>query len=233
MPWSKQIVCLANSRKMSGRCIAGREWSEERGPGNWIRPVSARVDQEVSEYERQYEDGSDPRALDIVHVPVIEPKPSCWQPENWLLDPEFYWQKVGTYSQFDLSTLVDPIEPLWADGFSTYAGENDKVPLDATPRVSGSLRLIYIERLTLNVFSPGEAFGSAKRRVQAKFSHAGVNYALWVTDPIYEEEYLAKLDGVYEIHHCYLTVSLGDPYQDTCYKLVAAIIELDRPRKTN
>lgn len=228
MPYRKQIVCLANSRKLLGRCIAGREWSEERGPGNWIRPVSERDGQEVSEYERQYEDGSDPRVLDILHVPIIEPRPSCRQPENWLLDPQSYWRKVGTYSQFDLSALLDPIEPLWTNGWSTYEGKNDKIPMDAMSRVSDSLRLIHIERLILQVFSPGEAFGNAKRRVQAKFSHAGVNYALWVTDPIYEEEYLAKLNGFYEIHDCYLTISLGEPYQDACYKLVAAVIERDR-----
>ena len=228
MPYRKQIVCLANSRKLFGRCIAGREWSEERGPGNWIRPVSERDGQEVSEYERQYEDGSDPRVLDILHVPIIEPRPICRQPENWLLDPQSYWRKVGTYSQFDLSALVDPIEPLWTNGWSTYEGKNDKIPMDAMPRVSDSLRLIHIERLILHVFSPGEAFGNAKRRVQAKFSHAGIDYTLWVTDPIYEEEYLAKLNGFYEIQDCYLTISLGEPYQDACYKLVAAIIERDR-----
>lgn len=228
MPYRKQIVCLANSRKLFGRCIAGREWSEERGPGNWIRPVSERDGQEVSEYERQYEDGSDPRVLDILHVPIIEPRPSCRQPENWLLDPQSYWRKVGTYSQFDLSALVDPIEPLWTNGWSTYEGKNDKIPMDAMPRVSDSLRLIHIERLILHVCSPGEAFGNAKRRVQAKFSHAGIDYTLWVTDPIYEEEYLAKLNGFYEIQDCYLTISLGEPYQDACYKLVAAIIERDR-----
>ena len=228
MPYRKQIVCLANSRKLSGRCIAGREWSEERGPGNWIRPVSERDGQEVSEYERQYEDGSDPRVLDILHVPIIEPRPSCRQPENWLLDPQSYWRKVGTYSQFDLSALVDPIEPLWTNGWSTYEGKNDKIPMDAMPGVSDSLRLIHIERLILHVFSPGEAFGKTKRRVQAKFSHAGIDYTLWVTDPIYEEEYLAKLNGFYEIQDCYLTISLGEPYQDACYKLVAAIIERDR-----
>ena len=228
MPYRKQIVCLANSRKLFGRCIAGREWSEERGPGNWIRPVSERDGQEVSEYERQYEDGSDPRVLDILHVPIIEPRPSCRQPENWLLDPQSYWRKVGTYSQFDLSALVDPIEPLWTNGWSTYEGKNDKIPMDAMPRMSDSLRLIHIERLILHVFSPGEAFGNVKRRVQAKFSHAGIDYMLWVTDPIYEEEYLAKLNGFYEIQDCYLTISLGEPYQDACYKLVAAIIERDR-----
>ena len=227
MPYRKQIVCLANSRKLFGRCIAGREWSEERGPGNWIRPVSERDGQEVSEYERQYEDGSDPRVLDILHVPIIEPRPSCRQPENWLLDPQSYWRKVGTYSQFDLSALVDPIEPLWTNGWSTYEGKNDKIPMDAMPRMSDSLRLIHIERLILHVFRPGEAFGNDKRRVQAKFSHAGIDYTLWVTDPIYEEEYLAKLNGFYEIQDCYLTISLGEPYQDACYKLVAAIIERD------
>ncbi|MGH7707024.1 MAG: dual OB domain-containing protein, partial [Vulcanimicrobiaceae bacterium] len=35
----KRIVCLANSRKLQGRCVAGREL-QKNGPGAWIRPVS-------------------------------------------------------------------------------------------------------------------------------------------------------------------------------------------------
>jgi len=44
----KRLVCLANSRKLSGRCVAGRELSGGR-PIGWVRPVSARENEEVSE----------------------------------------------------------------------------------------------------------------------------------------------------------------------------------------
>ena len=223
----KRVVCLANSRKLTGRCIAGREIGRGK-PGAWIRPVSARASREVSEYERQYRDGSDPLVLDIISIPVLKPLPEKWQTENWLLDDEFYWRKEGTWPRFDLSDLLDPVTPLWINGFHTYHGHNDKIPDESMRDVSGSLRLIHARRTRLAVFSPGEAFGNRKRRVQAHFSHAGTDYALWVTDPKYERRYLAKLDGTYDIGDCYLTISLGEPYQGACYKLVAAIIECDR-----
>ena len=68
------------------------------------------------------------------------------------------------------------------------------------------------------MFAPGEAFGNSKRRVQGRFSHAGIHYALWVTDPVRERAHLEKLDGFYEIGECYLTISLGEEYRDFCYK---------------
>ena len=224
----KRIVCLANSRKLSGRCVAGRELAGGKAAGPWIRPVSVRPGQEVSEYERQYEDGTDPQVLDIVSVPVLAPKPDEWQTENWTLDAERYWKKLGRFSWFDLPCLLDPPEPLWIDGHSTYNGTNDKVPRDLLDSVSSSLRLVHMERLHLRVFAPGEAFGNSKRRVQARFSHAGSEYRIWVTDPVYERKYLSKLDGDYEIGECYLTVNLGEPYGGSCYKLAAAVIEEGR-----
>ena len=228
MPASKQIVCLANARKLAHRCIAGREWSADGGAGNWIRPVSARSGRDVSEYERQYEDGSDPRVLDIINVPVIEPKPEGPQAENWLLDPDLYWCKEGAYSWFDLPALVDPIEPLWVDGHNTYQGISDRVPLAALQAVSSSLRLIHLDQLELEVFAPGEAFGNSKRRVQGRFIHAQKRYALWVTDPMYERTYLAKLDGSYKIGECCLTISLGEEYEGFYHKLIVAVIECGR-----
>ncbi len=220
----KQIICLANSRKLRGRCIAGREWSEEQGAGSWIRPVSARANQGVSEYERQYKDGSDPRVLDIINIPVLEPQPKGYQTENWLLDPNCYWEKTGTLSPRELPELVDPIAALWIDGQSTYHGQNNKILLESADRVADSLRLIHVKRMNLAVFKHGEAFGNPKRRVQGQFTHADTEYKLQVTDPTYERAYLAKPDGSYNIGECYLTISLGEPFKGTCYKLIAAII---------
>ena len=110
----KRLVCLANSRKLSGRCIAGKEISNRRVAG-WVRPVSARVHEEVSEYERQYEDGSDPRVMDIMDVPLLDPRPKAYQQENWLLDSEQYWVKAGCTGWDKLERLADPVEPLWTN----------------------------------------------------------------------------------------------------------------------
>lgn len=224
MPTVKRIVCLANSRKLNGRCIAGKELSGDR-PVGWIRPVSAREHEEVSEYERQYEDGSDPRVLDLMDVPLLDPRPKGYQQENWLLNPEEYWLKAGRATWNDLPSLADPVAPLWIDGHSTYNGMNDKIPLSLADTLDHSLRLIRVERLMLSVFKPGEAFGNLKRRVQGGFQHAGTRYRLWITDPGYERAYLAKPDGDYQIGESFLTISLGEPYNDACYKLIAAIIE--------
>lgn len=47
---------------------------------------------------------------------------------------------------------------------------------------------------------------------------------MWVTDPAYERTYLKKEDGCYELDKSFLTVSLGEPFQDYCYKLIATVI---------
>jgi hypothetical protein len=219
----KRIVCLANSRKLNGRCIAGKEFMQGRG-GAWIRPVSTREHEEVSEYERQYEDGSDPRVLDILDVPLLRPQPRDFQQENWLLDPDQYWKKIGSATWSDLEGFCDPAGPLWVENFHTYNGLNDKIPLAQIGGVQSSLRLLHVSELFLSV---GTFSGNTKRRVQARFRYGSNEYRLWVTDPVYECIFFSKPDGDYTCGESLLTLSISEPYNDACYKLVAAIIERD------
>lgn len=220
----KRIVCLANSRKLNGRCIAGIELTQDGIAQGWIRPVSAREHEEVSEYERQYEDGSDPKVLDVIEVPLLEHRPNAFQEENWLLDPQYYWVRVGRIDWGGLAPLATPIAGLWVNGHHTYNGLNDSIPLELAATVTSSLCLIRVSSLQLHVFAPGEAFGNSKRRVQGHFRHQGTEYRLWVTDPVFERCYLAKPNGYYALEECFLTVSLGEPLNGVCYKLIAAII---------
>ena len=221
----KRILCLANSRKPNGRCIAGKEVLCSAAAGLWIRPVSDREAGEVSECERQYEDGSDPRVLDVIDVPVRNAAPKRFQQENWLLDPECYWVKVRGMAQSQLNEFVDPIAPLWINGYESFNGLNDRIPLHAANRLDSSLRLICVDRLELVVFQPSRSFGDLNSRLQGRFTYCGVDYWIWVTDPVYERRYLKRGNGNYDIGESYLTVSLGEPHRGFSYKLIAAVIE--------
>lgn len=220
----KRLVCLANSRKSGGRCIAGRELLAGN-VGEWIRPVSGREHEEVSARERKYEDGGDPRVLDIIDVPLVGRKANPYQSENWLLNSNAYWSKAGEFRRDYLSFLASVPGPLWANGRHTRNGQNDYVAVEEIDKTDGSLKLIAASNgLQLHVYRPGEDFDNPRRRVQAEFSFGGISYCLWATDPLVETEYLAQVDGVYTLRSSYLTISLGEPWDGHCYKLVAAII---------
>ena len=222
---TKRIVCLANSRKMAGRCVAGKELLSNGNSGAWIRPVSDRDDEEVSAYERRYENGSDPQLLDVIDIPIITAKPKNHQKENWLLDPHYYWEKTGRITWEELAKMADSDSPLWVNGHSTANGCNDRVPTMLAHVLKDSLRLIKVGALDLVVSQPGIAFNNFKRSIQGRFSYQGDDYWLRVTDPVYERQYLQHPNGNYSIGECYLTVSLGENFQGNYYKLIAGIME--------
>ncbi len=222
----KRIVCLANSRKEGGRCLAGKEVLAEGRPGAWVRPVSERADEAVSEIERQYADGGEPRLGDVIDVPLRAPRPKGYQRENWLLDPARRWRKARRLAPRELAHLADSPAPLWVNGHHTHHGRNDRVPLDRALKLESSLRFIAVDALELAVIAPRAAQGDFRRRLKGRFRHAGDEYRLWATDPVYEERYLNRPNDRYELGPCLLTVSLGEPYQGYAYKLVAAIIEV-------
>lgn len=217
---TKQAICLANSRKPDGRCLAGKE----PGTGRWIRPISDRPGGSVSEEERRYEDGRDPKLLDVIDIPLIAPQPSELQPENWLLDPDWYWEFVEAYDVETAGALADSPTRLWVNGYSTVAGTNDRVPEGVALPQAGSLYLVQVQDLTVRVLSPGAAYGDAKRKVRGRFLYGGSEYDMTITDPVVERAYLAGKDGEFSIGDRLVTVSLAEPYGGYAYKLVAALI---------
>jgi hypothetical protein len=220
----KRLVCLANSRKLSHRCVAGKELT---GPaqGTWVRPVSGREHGEVDLFERRCADGRDPEVMDIIDVPLERAQPKNYQQENWLIAKGKQVACDGSLPWGDLQNLVDPPGNLWVNGQSTARGLNDQIALPGAAALMTSLRLLRVPSMKLSVFT---YYG--KKRVQGSFSHEGANYWLWVTDPRYEEPYKAKHEGVYDIGESFLTISLSEPFveKNACYKLIAAIME--RPR---
>ena len=228
MPEIKRLLCLANSRKLAGRCIAGREVLPA-GAGPWIRPISDRPSEEVSEHERQYEDGSDPRVLDVIDVPMIRHHPHACQTENWLLDPDFYWVRKRQIGWLGLQAYTENPQSLWSNGQSTRHGSNDEILRQEADVLPRSLYLIHVERVDLHVFVPNADYGDSKRRVQAIFQYRGVRYCLWVTDPSVTREYLLRENGTFTLYESCLCLSLGEPFKSNhgeCrYKLVAAVIQ--------
>ena len=221
----KRIVCLANSYRPSGRCIAGKEVLPDGGLGGWLRPVSSPEEGGVGE-ERLYEDRSEPNILDVVNVPVLKHQPLDHQQENWLLDPDSRWVRTQRLASSDLEQYIDPVEPLWIDGSSGSNGENDRVPFSDAKSLEDSLRLIRINTLELSV----SLNNRDERSVRGGFRYAGSFYLLSVTDPIFRDRYLQLPNDNYRIREILVTVSLGGPVNFGgyiyCYKLIAAIIEL-------
>ena len=225
MPYSKTIVCLANSRKTSGRCIAGKVWSNGVG-GDWLRPVSGRPSHEVSEEERRYQNGQDLKLLDIVSIPCLEPLPVPHQLENHILDPGYFWEKKGTLAWSQVDELIDSPTDLWSPGESSYAFLNNRV-LDGY-QGGISLYLIAVDSLELLVGAKSAQY--PKRIVRGKFKYSGVHYSMSVTDPAVEKTFLHKADGSYTIQNPRLCISLGDQFQGYFYKLIAAVLFQDQFR---
>jgi hypothetical protein len=216
------MICLANSRKFGGRCIAGKATAN----GAWIRPISARNSAEINFDERQYENGQEPQILDVVVVSMIGPSPRGHQQENHLIDADYYWKKKREVAWNELDALTDASHTLWTNGHSTHGGRNDRVPAADAEQYQTSLCLIHPRQVTISVQTPGAAFGNDKKAVRAQFRYNGLWYNLRATDVDVERVYSAKEVGAYPLElPCYLCISLAEAHTDDyCYKLVATII---------
>jgi hypothetical protein len=227
----RRIICLANSKKFKGRCLAGKLYTHGR-IGGWLRPVSNRPDDSLNKFERQVGKDTEPQLLDILEFGIKKSIASGHQVENWLINPNRLMVRTGRISPIELLPAIDKPINLWHTGKSskTY-GKNDLVPENRIADSTCSLYLIKIENLKIQVVTNN--YGYEYRQVRGEFTYVGADYNLVITDPVIDAEYKSKLDGVYEIKNLLLTISLAENSYEArksessgYYKLIAGVIKL-------
>jgi hypothetical protein len=203
--------------------VAGKELVDGKCKG-WIRPVSDRPTGELSESDRWFENGKDPKLLDIVTIPMTEPRPHGFQKENHLIDGAFYWTKDGEASWDTLQSALDSnSKTLWSNSSSSYNGTNDRVEEAVANQLRSSLLLIEVSDLTITVGVEGAEFGNGKRKVRGQFTYNGTIYRLAITDPLVERAYFGGSDGAFKVNQAILCVSLGEVFGGFSYKLIAGV----------
>ena len=148
------------------------------------------------------------------------------QGENHEIDERYYWESKGALTWNDVSRLLDSPVSLWLPGYSSYSGINNRVPIDKA--AGDSLYLVVVDKLELKVGRKAPEYLDSKRSVRGRFYYKKTYYMMDVTDPAIERYYLAKSDGDYVIMNPALCISLGDPWEGYCYKLIASVLFMER-----
>ena len=215
----KHFICLANSYKRGGRCVAGVEidvdadnrWSVRKdttGKPIWIRPI-----------DRQTEYGEIPEGvahflplLSVVRLTDVIPCPQHAHSEDVYFDSMFPIGKVLPYPEvmWQLADYVHPV--LFYD--SEYS-----ISIDAYNRGDYSLMLIHPESFSFHL-DPTKA----RAKYFMTFRYNGVTYDFSVTDPYFYAYINQNPDALESLSDVYLVLSLGLEYEERHHKLIAAVI---------
>jgi len=214
-----EIILLANSRKLSHRCLAGIDIVT----GKWIRPVSTLTDKVITWSMRNI-DGKEPELLDILNIPLSSAElDDESQPENRLIEMGKWnsakWTRVGKVKPKEVRKYLE------YNGLLFY-NTSDRVSWDEILRIPLKNRksLMLIECSDLEVYKTTSSRGNPQAR--AIFSFDGDSYNLVITDFSAEQKVLNEQELS---RRNLLTISLGMKLSDTfpyCFKLVAGVIEL-------
>lgn len=217
---SLDFVCLANSRKHNGRCVAGITMA-----GEWIRPVSSELDGTLYSQHYTLDDGSEPALLDVIRLDASR-NPESHQPENWQISG-VQWQHLGRVSRQAARPWLHQVA---SPGPYLLGGIPDRISYaDLVERpIQSSLCVVEPAELRWNIVTNVRG----NRQVRAIFSLAGAEYNLLVSDPFWTDRLSSLGFGSYDNSRAgtsadqarFLTVSLTEPFNRFCFKLIAAVI---------
>jgi hypothetical protein len=224
---SKDIVCLAYSRKLGGRCFAGIDIAT----GQWIRATGRHANGALSDFDCHMVVANDPytipKPLDVIRIDFDGPEPGLAQPENWKTSGT-EWKKLRQANSADLGILRRSAsdDPELFRGYERYVSSQD---IQTRPPAC-SLALVRPSKLHWQ--AKKDQYGRDGFRGQLTVS--GVPYDL----PLTCDEYASRLargdegkliDGLADTSmEIFLAVSLGDLFAETgrYYKLIAGVIEI-------
>ena len=219
-----EIICLANSRKLLGRCIAGLRTD---GKG-WIRPVSESQDGTLFLSDYTLKDGSEARVLDVVSIEFTKPRPDIYQPENWVIS-DTHWKLIERPASFGQQRIF---HAFIVQGPELFGDQSDRIcaKVFSEAPAKSSLGLVIPDEIEWTVTKNIKG----KRQIRALFNLRGAPYNLGITDPILEQYLRKRPFGNYPIDSIglkkndklLLTISLGEPFQGDCYKLVTSVLFL-------
>ena len=221
----RRIVCLANSYKFGGRCVAGVELCPGRNFGHWIRPVTNRSGRAINRFEQTCTDDTGIELLDVLDIDFGNAIPEGHQPENILINPQRRWVKIGRLQLDDLAPILHcGHEPLWPHTESTGNGRNDKISANNLRHISSSLSLVRPARAIVRVLqSPYKMRG--KLDVRVRFNWGREQNDLQLTDPK-KRDYQDRGLGEYNLNNPAMCISIAEIFesQNAAFKLVAGLM---------
>ena len=225
------FMCLANSRKLSGRCVAG----VHTGGEGWIRLVSRSSYGTLARSHYTLAGGGQVGLFDVVEVDVARARPEIHQPENWVLG-RGGWGFIDWVLGPPRWKLIEEVSgPGALPLLGTYLSIAPDLLGDNRSRVSYYQFKESPAAASLTLMEPSDVrwkIGQSRRgrrQTRAEFPLAGCQYDLPVTDPEWERRLSPLPSGVHRskdlglgnTDRVFLTISLGEPFNGECFKLVA------------
>ena len=215
------MICLANSKKLGGRCVAGLGWDGKKY-SVWIRPVSTYGKGELS-FEYRYSDNTEAQLLDVVDLTLLKPNPHGCHSEDFFVDGTKKWKLRERLTYKSILPLVESATTLWVNGQNTANGTNDKLDEVVASSLKNSLKLIKPVQMTM-----AATLEWGKRKVRGTFQLGSMHYILSITDPRIEQEFGSyEVGASREVSDPILCISISEVLdaQSACYKLIAGVIE--------
>ena len=217
---TRYFLCLANSFKHGGRCIAGVELSKdalgnfsvvESQPGcpKWIRPISYSAAGEIPNAI-----AANIPVLSVIQVDGAVDAPMQAQSENVHYSG---LKAIKRFNPWDVELLAKCVDSYHGN---LFGNRGKSLHPDSFAVGTYSVMMVKAENVKVKL---NNNYG--KTQYRAFFVHCGKMYDLPITDPVYLIDLEKRNVSEEEKPIVYLTLSVGVLHDGWHSKLVAAVIE--------